>query len=157
MERNILRGILAGGLATLVLSAMMLTQGTVPQLPTITLLQHVSGGLAEVGAFPRFPYAGWVLHFFIGTVWWGALFGLMAPILPGKRCWAKGVGFGLGAGFFVLLMVMPLAGAGYFGMAWSPIQVIDTLLLHLVYGAVLGAAYGHVASGCYVVPPGRVA
>ena len=38
-------------------------------------------------------------------------------------------------------VVMPLAGAGYFGMDLSPLQPVVTLLLHLIYGAVLGAMF----------------
>lgn len=147
MARDIVSGIGAGASATAVLWAMMiLTQGTVPQLEIITLLDHVGRGLAEVSAFPHIPLAGWFLCFFIDTVWWGAVFGLMAPILPGKAYWAKGLWFGFATALLVMLMVMPLSGAGYFGMALSPFDPLGSLLFHLVYGAVLGTVYGQFFS-----------
>ena len=42
-------------------------------------------------------------------------------------------------------MIVPLAGAGYFGMDLSPLQPLITLLLHLAYGAVLGAVFERFA------------
>lgn len=41
-----------------------------------------------------------------------------------------------------MLMVMPLAGAGDFGMDLSPLEPIATFIYHLLYGAVLGVVYG---------------
>ncbi|MFZ0255105.1 MAG: DUF6789 family protein [Gammaproteobacteria bacterium] len=41
-------------------------------------------------------------------------------------------------------MVMPLAGAGYFGLHLNPMQPLVTLVEHLVYGVVLGAVYGRL-------------
>jgi hypothetical protein len=37
---------------------------------------------------------------------------------------------------------MPLAGAGFLGVKAGPSVLIGLLILHLVYGAVLGASYG---------------
>ena len=70
----------------------------------------------------------------------------MVPILPGRQAWQKGVSFGFGASLLIMLMLMPLAVAGYFGMELSPLQPVLTLLLHLVYGAVLGATFERLSS-----------
>ena len=40
----------------------------------------------------------------------------MLPQLPGRRIGIKAAAFGLIAGLPVLLTILPLAGAGYFGM-----------------------------------------
>jgi len=143
--RLILTGMAAGLAATILLSLLMLSKGWIPQLDPVTMLDGVARVVFRDLQLPV-PMAGWLWHFVIGTLWWGPLFAVMSPILPGRRTWQKGVSFGFGASALILLMVMPLAGAGYFHMNLSPMQPIVTLLLHLVYGAVLGAVFGRLAS-----------
>ena len=41
----------------------------------------------------------------------------------------------------MMVMVMPMAGAGLFGMAFGVMAPMMTLVLHIVFGAVLGAVY----------------
>lgn len=139
-----LRGLTAGFVATTLLSLLSLTRGWLPQLDLVTVLDHIGEGLLAVSGLPSIPAAGWILHFAVGTLWWGVLFGIIWPILPGQQPWARGAWFGLGASLLVMLMVMPLAGAGYFGMQISPLAPLVTILLHVIYGAVLGAMFGHL-------------
>ncbi len=61
---------------------------------------------------------------------------LLVPYLPGGSYMLKGMTFGVAA--WLLMMVMPMANVGLFGMM-APVM---TLMLHLIFGAVLGAAYG---------------
>jgi hypothetical protein len=138
-------GLLAGLAATLVLSLLELTKGMLPQLETIRFLENVAVATANVTALPVLPMAGWLWHFIIGTLWWGGLFGFMLPLLPGRRIWLKGVVFGVIAGLLVLLMVMPLAGAGYFGMDLSWLDPLVSMVYHMIYGIVLGTVYGLLA------------
>ncbi|MGD8587307.1 MAG: hypothetical protein PVG22_00610 [Chromatiales bacterium] len=135
-------GLLAGLAGTLVLSLLELTKGLLPQLETIRFLEHVSVATAHVTGLPVLPMAGWLWHFTIGILWWGSLYGFMWPLLPGSRSWVKGVVFGVIAGLLVLLMVMPLAGAGYFGMHLTWLEPLVSMVYHMVYGIVLGAVYG---------------
>lgn len=142
--RLVLVGVAAGLAATVVLSLLMLTKGWLPQLDPVLMLDGVAhAAFADLGL--PVPMAGWLWHFVIGALWWGPLFAIMVPILPGRRMWQKGVAFGFGASLLIVLMVMPLAGAGYFGMELSPLQPLATVLLHLVYGAVLGAMFARLA------------
>ncbi len=138
-------GMMAGLAATFVLSLLELTKGMLPQLETIRFLENVAIATAHVTGLPELPMAGWLWHFIIGVLWWGGLFGFMLPLLPGRRTWIKGAVFGLIAGLLVLLMVMPLAGAGYFGMRLSWLDPLVSMVYHVIYGVVLGAAYGHLA------------
>ncbi|MDJ0861923.1 MAG: hypothetical protein QNJ87_09570 [Gammaproteobacteria bacterium] len=142
----ILAGMAAGLTATVVLSFLMLTKAWLPQLDPVVMLDGVARAVFSDLEAPV-PLAGWLWHFIIGTLWWGPLFALMAPILPGKRMWQKGVSFGFGAALLIMLMIVPLAGAGYFDMALSPLQPLITLLLHLIYGAVLGTVFQRLAAG----------
>lgn len=137
----------AGLVATFVLSMLMLTKAAVPQLDTITMLDGVlRATLAELGQrFPPAPLGGWLWHFVIGTIWWGGLYAIMEPVLPGSQVWIKGLAFGVIATLLVSLMVMPLAGAGYFGMRLSIVQPLVSLLQHLVYGVVLAKVYARLS------------
>ncbi len=141
----ILTGVIAGLAGTVVLSLLMLTKGWVPQLDTVVMLDGIARTVFSDMQAPV-PMAGWLWHFVIGTLWWGPLFGLMAPILPGRETWQKGISFGFGASLLTMLMTMPLAGAGYFGMELSPLQAFVTVLLHLAYGLVLGVVFQRLAA-----------
>lgn len=141
--RVLLAGVVAGLTATMVLSLLMVTRDWLPQLDPVLMLDGIARAAFTDLGLPV-PMAGWIWHFVVGTLWWGPLFAIMVPILPGRRIWQKGMSFGLGAALLIMLMVMPLAGAGYFGMDLSPLQPVVTLFLHLIYGAVLGAVFGRV-------------
>jgi len=133
----------AGLVATSVLTVLVAAKRWIPQLDSVTALDGLAHGVNLALGLPS-PVAGWVLYFAIGVAGWGFLFAVMAPILPGQRFWHKGVAFGVIAALWVWLLVMPLAGAGYFGLHLNPLQPVITFIEHLVYGAVLGAVYGRL-------------
>jgi flagellar biosynthesis protein FliR len=67
--KNWLKGMIAGFIATLVLSALMLMKqqmGVMPQLNPVEMLTKMAGGST--------PAVGWTIHFLIGTVLWGTTF-----------------------------------------------------------------------------------
>ena len=88
------------------------------------------------------PAVGWVPHFLIGTVVWGSLFPIFDAKVPAGSHWLNGILFGFGAWILMMVLFMPMAGAGLFGMALGIMVPIATLVLHLIYGAVLGGTYG---------------
>lgn len=133
---NIGKGLIAGFLATVVLSALMLMKsamGLMPELDVVAML----GAMMGTG-----PAMGWLGHFMIGTVAWGGLFGLIEPNLPGGSYWLKGIVLGVGAWLLMMVAVMPMAGAGLFGMNLGMVAPVMTLMLHVIFGAVLGSTYG---------------
>ncbi len=145
---SVSKGLLAGFVATIVLSALMLmkaSMGFMPQLNVIRMLTHMVGAST--------PAAGWIVHFLIGTVLWGAVFAWIAPHLAGSPWW-RGVLFGIGAWLPMMIAVMPMAGAGFFGLAMGIAAPVMTLMLHIVYGAVLGATYGALLHGIEGGPRG---
>ncbi len=132
---NITRGLLAGFAATVALSALMVAKGMMglmPELNVIRMLGAMTGGG---------PIVGWIAHFVIGTVFWGIGFAWLYPKIPGRKAWIKGVLFGLGAWVLMMLLVMPMAGAGLFGLRLGMAAPVMTLMLHAIFGAVLGAVY----------------
>ncbi len=133
---NIWKGMIAGFVGTVVLSALMVMKtmmGLMPELDVIAMLSTMMG---------TGPAGGWLVHFVIGTVIWGALFAWIDPSLPGGSHWVKGIVFAIGAWLLMMILVMPMAGAGFFGMNLGMMAPVMTLVLHIIYGAAMGATYG---------------
>ncbi|GAW35438.1 hypothetical protein RA2_02501 [Roseovarius sp. A-2] len=133
---NILKGIIAGLVATVVLTLMMFAKGAMGLMPALDPVAMIAGmmGVATMIA--------WGVHFMIGTVIWGGGFAILEPRLPGETYWGKGVVFGVGAWLIMMVAMMPMAGAGFFGMQLGMMAPVMTLVMHLVFGAVLGTVYG---------------
>jgi hypothetical protein len=86
--------------------------------------------------------------FFVGGVIWASLYGLIfEPRVQGAG-WLRGVKFALVPWLFSLVIFMPLVGGGVLGIGLGagPLPAIGNLILHVVYGAVLGFVYGTAES-----------
>lgn len=135
------RAMIASFVATVVLSILMLVKsmmGVMPQLDLVHMLSDMAHAYLGIEAGLWF---GWIMHFMIGTVLWGLLYALLHRHLPGTSALAKGVTFGALAWLLMMLVPMPMAGAGLFGMKLGLMAPMMTLVLHLIWGAVLGATY----------------
>ena len=133
---NSMKGMVAGLVATLVLSGLLLLKGTmnlVPELSIISLLMGL-GSITLVQA--------WMDHFIVGVVAWGLAFGAYDSLASRPAHWLKGIIFGVFAWVMMMVLFMPLAKAGVFGWKIGPVAAAVTLIYHLVYGAVLGTTYG---------------
>jgi hypothetical protein len=134
--QNVPAGLVAGFIATVVLSAMMVIKGmmgVMPELDVAAMIGMMMGASIAIG---------WVIHFLIGTIAWGGGFALLYGLIPGENAVVKGIGFGVAAWLGMMIVVMPMAGAGLFGMTLGILAPVMTLLLHVVFGAVLGGVYG---------------
>ncbi|EKV31401.1 hypothetical protein C882_3774 [Caenispirillum salinarum AK4] len=143
------KGMLAGFIATVVLSLVMLGKGAVglmPQLDVIAALTALLGSESRA--------VGWIAHFVLGTVPWGIAFVLIERGLPGG-CAMRGVLFGGLAWVAMMVIFMPLIGAGLFAnqLGWAVWAV--TLVLHVIYGWVLGFTYGRLTGTVGDYPPAR--
>jgi len=115
-------GIVAGFIATFVMSAL-----------------HEPVALVTAAAGMHAP-AGLLFHFFVGTLLWGSVFGIVHDWLPGPS-WVRGMLFGCVAAVVLMLGVAPLTGAGFLCLklgVWAPVVVA---LFHLSYGVILGLVY----------------
>jgi uncharacterized membrane protein YagU involved in acid resistance len=133
---NSLRGMLAGLVATLVLSGAMLVKaqmGLWPELNLIRLLVNL-GSIQTVAA--------WMDHFIVGVVVWGLMFGAFDAMWESRAYWLKGLIFGMFAWLLMMVLFMPLTKAGFFGVKIGPAAIYVTIGYHLLYGLVLGLAYG---------------
>jgi uncharacterized membrane protein YagU involved in acid resistance len=139
-------GLIAGFAATVVLSMFMIAKGmmgVMPQLNPIEDIVRVTQGLTGLNLPPPF---GWVGHFVLGTVLWGFLYAALQARVPGTPV-VKGLIFGVAAWLVMMIVFMPLAGHGMFAMSLGPQAAMATLVLHLIFGAVLGLVYAKVARG----------
>lgn len=135
---NIVRGVIAGFAATVVLSALMVMKGMIGVMPDLDIARML-GGMMSQG-----PAAGWVGHFVIGSVVWGASFAVLYPELPGGPAWIKGALFGLAAWLLMMATVTPMAGQGLFGMRLGSMAAMMTAVLHVIFGVVLGISYARL-------------
>lgn len=133
---NVVKGMLAGLAGTVALSALMMLKTMMGLMPELDVIKMLSGMMGTG------PAGGWIAHFMIGTVLWGALFAWFNANIPGDSQWKKGTVFGIGAWVLMMVAVMPMAGAGFFGLNLGVMAPVMTLVLHIIYGAVMGATYG---------------
>lgn len=135
MDR-VANGIIAGLAATMVLSMMMLAKGMLGLMPELNVI-------AMLGSMMNTTLAmAWVIHFMIGMIAWGVGFTFFFNVLPGSSNLGKGISFGIAAWILMMVVVMPTADAGLFGIKLGMMAPVVTLLLHVIYGAVLGRVFG---------------
>lgn len=141
---NIQAGLIAGFIATVILSILMIAKssvGLLPQLNPIEDIVHVAEN--PTGMTLPLPF-GWIGHFVVGTAVWGVIYAALQASLPGAPV-VKGLIFGALAWLVMMIIFMPLAGHGLFALSLGLQATVATLVLHLIYGAVLGAVYAKVA------------
>ena len=126
--------------ATMVLSMIMVAKGMMGLMPELNVIAMLSSMLKTA------PIFGWAAHFMIGALAWGLGFVAVSRMLPGKTDVAKGISFGVVAWVMMMVAVMPMAGAGIFGLKMGMMAPMMTLMLHVIYGAVLGLVYGKLGA-----------
>ncbi|MDZ4094372.1 MAG: DUF6789 family protein [Paracoccaceae bacterium] len=138
--QNLSAGLLAGFVATVVLSVLMMAKTMMGVMPELDVI-HMLSGMMGMPAI-----AGWLGHFMIGTVAWGGGFALLYGMIPGGSAVIKGIVFGVAAWAGMMIVVMPMAGAGIFGMNFGVMAPMMTLVLHVIFGAVLGMVFASRAA-----------
>jgi hypothetical protein len=139
---DVVKGMLAGGVATAVLSLVMVLIGATGFEPQLELTRM----LLTLLAAPPSQYAlGWTLHIVIGSVVLGGLFAHIEPRLGVDTHTKGGVLYGVITWLVVMLVVMPAIGEGYFGFQLSVLAPIVMLGLQVLYGVVLGWTYGKLS------------
>ncbi len=146
---SIKSGLTAGFAASAVVGMLMIIKSRLGVLPGLDPIHDIVAIVDEYTGL-QFPAdLGWVGHFFIGTVVWGILYAWLRKRLPGAAI-VKGLIFGLLAWLVMMIVFMPLAGHGFFGLAIGWVAPVATLILHLVFGAVLGSVYASTRSSAAI-------
>lgn len=117
-------GIIAGFVATLLMSMV-----------------HEPADLVAEAVGVDTPIAGLLFHFFVGTLLWGSLFGVVHDVLPGPS-WLRGVIFSGSVALVIMLIISPWMGSGLLCLELGLFAPVVVTFFHLAYGAVLGVAYG---------------
>lgn len=134
---NLKSGFLAGFIATVVLSVLMVMKGVMGVMPDLDVAAMLAG---MIGA----PViVGWIAHFMIGTIAWGGGFAVLYDFIPGGNAVQKGIVFGVADWLGMMILIMPMAGAGFFGLGLGVMAPVMTLVLHIIFGAVLGAVFAN--------------
>lgn len=118
------RGIVAGFVASFVLSVL---------LDPIAMLTRT--------VLPSSPAVGWLMHFSIGTVLLGVAFAVLHDRLPGPS-WLRGLIFAIGAWLVATVAAVLLIYTRLFAISFDASTMIPALVIHMLYGASLGAIYG---------------
>jgi len=136
--KDIPKGMLAGLVATIVLSLLMVLKEMMGLLPQLDLPKMLAGMMGS----PDTPIIGWIMHFAIGIVGYGVAIAALGSKLPGTSRVGHGIMLGVIGWLIMMVVLMPMAGAGLFGMNMGAMAPMMTLMLHLIFGAVLGWVYG---------------
>ncbi len=130
----IYKGVAAGLMGALVLSAYLLLNvetGWMPALDFISLM----GGLTGTGIT-----GGWIIHFIVGGLL-GAMFAWLDPDLPGDSLRQRGMILASLAWLLMMFFLMPYAGYGVFGLKEGVLLPVGALVLHLIFGIIMGGTY----------------
>ncbi len=134
------KGIVAGMAATAAAAAILAGKGLIGIMPDFDVM-----GMLTAFAGSTWPGLGWIVFFAGGGIVLGVIFALLdarVEATTGAGELARGVFFGFLLWLIVMLMFMPVLGAGAFGLKFGAGAPIVCLVADLVYGVVLGAVYG---------------
>jgi hypothetical protein len=130
------KGVIAGFFATVVLSALMLSFDAAGILKQLDIVEHID----KLGSIQR--AAAWVDHFIVGTLLWGPIFAAFeATTSEARPRWQKGLMFGVITWVLMMLIFMPVIGAGLFGWRLGIVEPVGMLGMNLVYGLVIGVVF----------------
>lgn len=125
------RLIWAGVAATIVMTAMMMFVA-----PLMGVHMDIAASLAGMIGMPW--AAGLIAHMLLGVVVFPIAFTLFAKRVPGSSV-VHGASFGALLWLMMEVVVMPMLGAGFFGMNGPGMMgAVAALMAHLVYGVLLG-------------------
>lgn len=141
------KGLLAGAAATVVLSVLMVIKGMMGVMPALDIAKMLAGMMGS----PDSPLLGWAAHFVIGVVGYGIAIAVLGYRLNSSPT-VSGIIIGVAGWLMMMVVLMPMAGAGLFAMSMGAMAPVMTLVLHLIFGAVLGWTFGKLVSGASASP-----
>jgi hypothetical protein len=139
---DLFKGITAGLVATLAVTAALAVNAVTGLLPSLNFIALVNGTLHA----PPNALAGWIVHGTAAAVAGGAVYAWLEPRLEADHPVKRGILYGVALWLASMLLFMPAAGAGAFGLRIGAHAPIAALFLHLGYGALLGWLYDRLGS-----------
>ena len=137
MKLNIGRALLGGLIGTLAITFLMYVGGPMMGLPKMDIA-------AMLGTMVGGWVWGMIVHILNGVVIFPLIYAyFLFGKLPGAP-YGKGILWGLSLWLLAQLVVMPMMGAGVFGLKMNGIMsAFGSLMGHVIYGALLGVIAGH--------------
>ncbi|MDH3354660.1 MAG: DUF2938 family protein [Chromatiales bacterium] len=134
---TLLKGALAGLAATIVLSMLMIMKGMMGLMPDVDIIAMLAGKMGGNAMM------GWVAHFMIGVVGYGIAYALVFSKLAIGSHLVRGIALGIAGWLSMMVALMPMMGAGMFGMDLPSGMMVPvaTMMLHIIFGATLGFVY----------------
>lgn len=133
---NSWKGVIAGFIATVALSALILLFNAMGVLKELDIIEHID----KLGSIQK--AAAWVDHFIVGALLWGPIFAAFEATTDEKYPrWQKGLMFGVITWFLMMIIFMPVIGAGLFGWRLGLVEPVGMLGMNLFYGLVLGVVF----------------
>ena len=139
---DLFRGISAGLVATLAVTAVLAFRAMTGLFPSLDFVALVNATLHA----PPHALAGWIVQGTAAAVAGGAIYAWLEPHLDADHPLKRGILFGVLTWVGSMTLLMPAAGAGVFGLRVGAHLPIAALMLHLAYGALLGWLYDRLGS-----------
>lgn len=139
MNSNV-RGVIAGLIATVVLSVLMVLKGTMGMMPELNVIAMLAGSMGGD------MMMGWIAHFVIGAIIYGLAFANIGSSLPGGGDTVRGITLAVIGWLIMMIVIMPMMDKGFFAMNMGMMAAVATLVLHIIFGAVLGFSYNKLKS-----------
>lgn len=137
---TVVRGLVSGLIATVVLVAAMLLRRALGLFVDLDIIPLIGAAAGELFGLPRTPLTGWLLLFVIGALW-GGVFGWIYYRIAGPSGLVRGLVFAVAAWAMMMVVFMPIAGAGWFGLAAGVETPLVALIMHLIFGAAMGVCF----------------
>jgi hypothetical protein len=145
--RFLSRAIGAGFLATLIMTLLAYAAPLVglPAMDFAAMLGSLLTPAPEVAAGSGAWWMGMIWHFLNGTIIFPLIYAWAVYPALGGQPWFRGMVWGVTLWLLSQLFVSPLLGFGVFATATPrPLAfVLASLVVHIIYGAVLGEVTGH--------------
>lgn len=135
------KGMAAGLIATLVLSILMIVQSAAGLLPEANVIPMLGTIANNSMGLPAGAVTGWAFHLVIGIVIGGGVFAAAYAYFPGPNAVVRGLVYAVIVWLVMLLLILPIGGLGFFGLEAGGALPFVLLVLHLIFGAVLGLSY----------------
>jgi uncharacterized membrane protein YagU involved in acid resistance len=150
MKPNVGRAMLGGFVGTLAITFLMYIGGPMMGLAKMDIAAMLGGMLGSWAM-------GMTMHVINGTVTFPLIYAyLLFGKLPGAP-YVKGILWGVTLWVMAQLIVMPMMGAGLFGLKMSgPMSAVGSLVGHTIYGVLLGLIAGRAHSAGLVRPAATV-
>ncbi len=133
---KIKNGLLAGFVASAVSSIVLTLLTAIATIPEFNFIQ-IQGSIFGIGSTVA---AAWATYFAVGLIW-GLFYTLIERYLPTASGVIKGALYGILVYVLVMIVLMPLAGVGFFLQNFGFMAALIVLISDLLFGILLGYFY----------------